>query len=118
MSTEDMMKDLYEHVEHSKKYRDLPLDQIPNFYLKRPLTKHEMNVLQLIALCETDNEEQYKNWLRSMVLIGHIKNFLKEAREAEKRGYWERRKRILHETGIFEPTLDKPVPFPPQRREH
>lgn len=111
-------KFLQKNVEHNEKYRNLPLEQIPNFYLKRPLTKHEMNVLQLIALCETDNEEQYKNWLRSMVLSGHIKNFLKEAREAEKRGYWERKKRILHETGIFELTLDKPVPFPPQRREH
>ncbi|MBO7656161.1 MAG: hypothetical protein J6S80_00330 [Alphaproteobacteria bacterium] len=118
MSTEDMMKDLYEHVEHSKKYRDLPLDQIPNFYLKRPLNQQEMELLRLVALCETDNKKYRNNWIRSMVLIGHIPNLLREAKEAEKRGYWQRTGTIVHESGSIELTLGEQIPFPPHVKEH
>ncbi len=113
-----LLRDLEKEVEHNKKYRDLPLEQIPNFYLKRPLTEQEMSVLRLIAACETDNEEQYNNWMRSIVLSGHIKNFLKRAKEAEKQGYWTRTKFIEHESGIQELTLGAYVPFPPRVKEH
>lgn len=118
MSAEDMIKDPDEYVEHIKKYKDLPLDQIPNFYLKRPLNQQEMELLRLVALCKTDNQKDQNDWIRSMVLIGHIQNLLREAKEAEKRGYWQRIKRILHETGIFELTLGERIPFPPHVKEH
>ena len=104
MSPEDATKILYEHGEHRKKYRDLPLDQIPNFYLKRPLNQQEMELLKSIALRKTDNKEYQNNYIRSMVLTGHIPNLLREAKEAEKRGYWDCR--------------ETEIPFPPYVKEH
>ncbi len=118
MSTEDMIKDPDEYVEHVKKYEDLPLDQIPNFYLKRPLNQQEMELLRLVALCKTDNKKDQNNWIRSMVVAGHIPNLLREAEEAEKRGYWQRTGAIVYESGLLELTLGERIPFPPHVKEH
>lgn len=100
-------------VEHSEKYEGLPLNQIPNFYLNRPLTEYEMKVLQCIAACETSSLEQYEHRMSSMVLTGHIDNLLKVAYEADKLGYWHHTKSAPHRLGLpiestFEETM---IPF-------
>lgn len=105
MSTENTTK-IHEHVEHIKKCMYLPLERIPNFYLKRPLNQQEMELLRLIALCENDNKESQDNWIRSMVVFGHIPNLLREAEEAKKRGYWQPR------------VTSNKIPFPPHVKEH
>ena len=79
---------------HVEQYEKLPIEQMPNFGLGRPLNKDEMHTLKLIAQCVAKAQNKvkkriyYYNWLSSMVLIGDIENFLKKATKAKELGYW------------------------------
>jgi len=115
---------LEQQIEHGKKYKNTPLAQAPNFYLKRPLTKYEHECLRLIAVCECKSVSEYKNFMDSMSLVGHIPNVVKNCEQSYKDGYY-----VFAETGVetikhgidgleeFVAGVGKPitVPFPPKK---
>lgn len=106
------MDDAQKRKEHCEKYKDLPIEQIPNFNLKRPLTPDELAELKLVAMCEYDTEVNRKNWLRNIVLCGNIDAFLKTAQMARKSGYYEVVKREEVNDRVTD-VVSWPVPFPP-----
>lgn len=121
MNSDKLYKESLKELEHYEKYENFPLEQTPNFYLKRTLTEYEMEQVKLIALCECKDKKQYDNFMRTMVLEGPIKELLKKAKKAHKQGYYEFYEytiHAIHETILLESGLEKRVPFPPKMKEY
>ena len=106
------MNDAQKRKEHYEKYKDLPIEQIPNFNLKRPLTPDELDELKLVAMCERDDEIDRNAWLRLIILTGNVENFLKMAQEARKFRFYERRETKMIDGRITD-TTPYLVIFPP-----
>ena len=47
MNSDKLYKESLEELEHYEKYENFPLEQTPNFYLKRTLTEYEMEQVKL-----------------------------------------------------------------------
>jgi hypothetical protein len=101
-----------QRAEHYKKYKNLPVEQMPNFGLKRPLTASELEELKLVAMYECKSNPE--NWLRSIVLTGNVEGFLKKAQEARKTGFYECLKDEIIDGRITD-TVSYLMPFPPVR---
>ena len=110
LGIETIIDKLNQDIAYAKKYAETPLNQIPNRILGRPLTEDEMECLRLIGSCKFDNPEYYKNWLRSIVVLGNIPEFVKDCKKAKYYGYYLKAQTICNEA-----VFGKRVPFPPQQ---
>lgn len=115
-------------VEHGKKYKGVPIDKISNFYLKRPLTEYEMECVRLTAICDARNNSEYKNIMRSLVLVGNISSIVNSCEHDYACGYHDvyttnyvtdthinSMGRIEQDECMVVPGMVYSVPFPPTK---